>query len=207
MWKSNRSVHVTTCDRGEAEQNAAIDSVPPDAQQDPRRADRHGERGRQVFPADTEHLRHEGRERRRCESGVTIGNHRDGAPRWRNRPLVPRIQLAVAGPLGRLDRSEAGCGVAEQTAVGTFAAGILWCTATSAGLGRTACLVTGTAGPLRRHLCEHRRTGHHAQHELLSESMHRLDSSIAILRGTERDGSQDAKSAAAWGRQAILIQP
>jgi hypothetical protein len=57
MWNLNRSLHVTTCERGKARaKNAVADSVAPHAKQDPRRADRHGKRGREIFPTHADRL-------------------------------------------------------------------------------------------------------------------------------------------------------
>lgn len=101
VWKLDRSRHVTTRERGKAvAENAAADSIPPDATQDPHGADRYGERSRHVFTADAENLRHCPCRRQRDTLVMGVDRRRRD-PLRQQRLGLPAIQLAAAGLGGR----------------------------------------------------------------------------------------------------------
>lgn len=150
----------------------AADSVPPDTEQDPQWADRHGEQRHHVLPADAEnpgHLRrHDGQ-----TAGRTGG---DGgwwaAPPRQWRPVLPGREQAVAGPLGRIRLPAVGRRGADGAVDGTDPC-----------IGRSGVVVTdltdrarSVAGTARRRWRDRHgdgHTGHQRPHGLSADASHR----------------------------------
>lgn len=94
----------------------AIDSIPPDAEEDPRRADRYGEGEGCVVSGDAECRQHEKTSGCDIAGQSIIGSLRHGAPRCRERLFLPGIELAVAGRLTGIGWEQTGVGGAPRAA-------------------------------------------------------------------------------------------
>lgn len=150
----------------------AIGSIPPDAKEDSRWTDRHGERGGFILSADAERLRHESWGRYRSVDRGIVGALLQCAARQSKRLVLPGIELAVAGwPIGlsrrKVDRRSARCAAAggceaipdrSRRAVD--------------GPGRATRQVTGQTDCRRRGLCSKGCTGGHDPHDLSSAADH-----------------------------------
>ncbi len=149
----------------------AIDSIPPDAKEDPHRADRYGlreglvftaeagERGRSSFPTA---------EKAAGKSCVPFSF----VSRDRERLLLPGIELAVAGLFFGLGRQKASMRRTEWTAASRFWVDRRRVRPNPAVWDRTTGVITGKAGRCWRRLCRNRRTRGHHPHKVFSASDH-----------------------------------
>jgi len=159
----NRSLHVTTRERGKP--RSVADSIPPDAKQDPHRADRHGKRRREILPAHAERLWHfEVRDHR---DGGMIGlvDRRRNTPGPRKRLILPGGELAATGlRVARTPSRRGGRLGTERAAAGGFRRGLAPNGGTI-GRDRTAGEVAAAAERRRSDLRGHYRRRRQNPHE------------------------------------------
>ncbi len=180
---------------GGAGARATADSIPPDAKQDPRWADRDGQRGRQILAAHAENQRHDRRQDRRPDGQGTVGTRGHEAARACKRLLVPSVQLAVAGSVAAIGQLPARLGGTERAAASGFGGSGGW-PSVAVGQAGAARLVAVLAEGPGRDLCEHRRTCRQGPNELCSALDHRCHSShhTTILRRQARRGLRRTRS-------------
>lgn len=149
----------------------AIDSIPPDAKEDPHGANRYGLREGLVLTAEAgERGRSSFRtaEKAAGKSCVPFSF----VSRDRERLLLPGIELAVAGLSFGLARQKTGMRCTEWAAASRFWVDRRRVRPNPAVWDRATGVITGKAGRCWRRLCRNRRTRGHDPHKVFSASDH-----------------------------------